>query len=110
MGLRGSKHAGDEDDISFNMELAEDVIINVKGCCFPIDFLILDMLIRDDLCHAPIILEHPPKLELKPLPNSMKYAFLGPNQTLLVIISAGLITKQEGKIMEVLKKHKGAIG
>ncbi|XP_038904432.1 uncharacterized protein LOC120090795 [Benincasa hispida] len=35
-------------------------------------------------------LEEPPELKLKPLPNHLKYAFLGTNKTLLVIISANL--------------------
>ncbi|CAA6656549.1 unnamed protein product [Spirodela intermedia] len=39
--------------------LLEDVIIHVKGCRFPVDFLILDVLILDDLTHAPIILGCP---------------------------------------------------
>lgn len=39
--------------------LLEDVIVDVKGCYFPIDFLILDMPIKDDFCHQPIILSRP---------------------------------------------------
>ncbi|CAA6656999.1 unnamed protein product [Spirodela intermedia] len=39
--------------------LLEDVIIYVKGCRFLVDFLILDILILDNLTHAPIILGHP---------------------------------------------------
>jgi hypothetical protein len=31
-----------------------------------------------------------PKLELKPLPNNLKYVFIGDNNTLLVIIAKGL--------------------
>ena len=34
--------------------------------------------------------ESPPQLELKPLPNSLKYVFLGPKKTLPVIIAADL--------------------
>jgi len=32
----------------------------------------------------------PPQLELKPLPNNLKYAYLGENETLTVIISSAL--------------------
>ena len=32
--------------------------------------------------------ESPPQLKLKLLPNSLKYVFLGPNKTLLMIIAA----------------------
>jgi hypothetical protein len=35
-------------------------------------------------------LESPPKLELKPLPDKLKYAFLGANETLPVIIASDL--------------------
>ncbi|KAK8659806.1 hypothetical protein V6N13_029999 [Hibiscus sabdariffa] len=35
-------------------------------------------------------IEQPPKLELKPLPNQLKYAYLGENETLPVIISSKL--------------------
>jgi hypothetical protein len=35
-------------------------------------------------------LESPPKLELKPLPDKLKYAFLGSNNTLPVIITSDL--------------------
>jgi hypothetical protein len=55
-------------------------------------------------------LESPPKLELKPLPNKLKYAFLGVNDTLLVIIASDLQKDQEDNLLEVLKEHKEAIG
>ena len=34
--------------------------------------------------------ERPPKLELKPLPSHLKYAFLGVEETFLVILSSSL--------------------
>jgi hypothetical protein len=54
--------------------------------------------------------ESPPKLELKPLPNKLKYAFLSSNDTLLVIIASDLQKDQEDSLLAVLKKHKEAIG
>lgn len=51
-----------------------------------------------------------PELELKVLPEHLKYAYLGESETLPVIISATLEAKQEHKLVEVLKKHKTAIG
>ncbi|XP_070055258.1 uncharacterized protein [Nicotiana tomentosiformis] len=36
-------------------------------------------------------IEKPPQLDLKPLPAHLRYAFLGPNSTLPVIISSGLL-------------------
>jgi hypothetical protein len=40
--------------------------------------------------HVVPSLESPPKLELKPLPDKLKYAFLGTNDTLPVIIASDL--------------------
>ncbi|CAM8882623.1 unnamed protein product [Rhodiola kirilowii] len=51
-----------------------------------------------------------PTLELKPLPEHLKYAFLGENNTLPVIIKNGLETDQERRLIEVLSSHKLAIG
>ena len=55
-------------------------------------------------------LQIPPQVELKPLPNSLKYAFRGLDQTLPVIIASNLEPNQEEKLVKVLKSHKGAIG
>ncbi|CAL2246505.1 unnamed protein product [Prunus armeniaca] len=48
----------------------------------------------------------PPKLELKPLPNHLKYTYLGANETLPVIIATGLTSHEEDSLIEVLKEHK----
>jgi len=52
----------------------------------------------------------PPKLELKPLPDSLKYVFLGPKETLPVIISSLLFGDREKELIHILSDHKGAIG
>ena len=54
--------------------------------------------------------ERPPKLELKPLPSHLKYAFLGVDETFSVIISSSLESEQENKLLEILRTHKTAIG
>jgi hypothetical protein len=54
-------------------------------------------------------LESPPKLELKPLPDKLKYAFHGANDTLLVIFVSDLQKDQEDNLLEVLKEYKEAI-
>ena len=54
--------------------------------------------------------ERPPKLELKPLPSHLKYAFLGVEETFPVIISSSLESEQENKLLEILRTHKTAIG
>jgi hypothetical protein len=55
-------------------------------------------------------LESPSKLESKPLPDKLEYAFLGSNNTLPVIITSYLHKDQEDSLLEVLKEHKEAIG
>ncbi|XP_021808095.1 uncharacterized protein LOC110751878, partial [Prunus avium] len=52
----------------------------------------------------------PPKLELKPLPNHLKYTYLGANETLPIIIVAGLTSHEEESLIKVLKEHKTSIG
>ncbi|KAD4179197.1 hypothetical protein E3N88_27788 [Mikania micrantha] len=52
----------------------------------------------------------PPKVELKELPKHLKYAFLGEDQTLPVIIASHLEKEQEEALLRVLKDHKAAIG
>ncbi|KAM1908129.1 hypothetical protein ACFX1X_028078 [Malus domestica] len=51
-----------------------------------------------------------PVLELKPLPNHLKYVFLGDEETLPVIVSSSLTALEEEKLIRVLKEHKTAIG
>ncbi len=51
-----------------------------------------------------------PKVELKTLPEHLKYAFLGENETLPVIISNKLTEEQEDKLVAVLKENKEALG
>ena len=82
----------------------------------------VDGLIDNDICdeidpltpnssYSPSFAHTPdPVLELKPLPGSLKYVFLGPNETLPVIIASNLIENQENKLLKVLKEHKEAIG
>ncbi|XP_071933264.1 uncharacterized protein [Coffea arabica] len=114
--------------------LIEDVLVKVNDLVFPADFFVLDM--NDD--HSPdpslLLLGRPfmstaqtkidvnkvqkvfetvgraPVLELKPLPEHLKYAYLGDNETLPVIISAALSKTQEEKLIRVLREHKEAIG
>ncbi|KAJ9535703.1 hypothetical protein OSB04_un001141 [Centaurea solstitialis] len=62
--------------------------------------------------HARLLpsIEHAPELELKTLPDHLKYAYLGEKETLPVIISAALSSQEEEDLVEVLKEHKKAIG
>ena len=51
-----------------------------------------------------------PTLELKPLPEHLKYAFLGKNDTLPVIIANNLTKVQEDKLLRVLRDHITVFG
>ncbi|XP_030510177.2 uncharacterized protein LOC115724938 [Cannabis sativa] len=55
-------------------------------------------------------IQEPPKLELKPLPIHLKYAYLGENEMLSVIIAAGLEVEDEGALLEVLKSIRKQSG
>ena len=48
-------------------------------------------------------------MELKPLVEGLKYAYLREEQTYLVVISSTLSSDQEDKLLYVLKKYKNAI-
>ncbi|KAI3515815.1 hypothetical protein L1887_14720 [Cichorium endivia] len=52
----------------------------------------------------------PPELELKVLPDHLKYAYLGNGDTLPVIISTHLTEPEEEQLIKVLKEHKQAMG
>ena len=54
--------------------------------------------------------EQPPKMEQKPLPSHLKYAYLGVASTLPVIISASLTELEEEKLLRVLRDHRNALG
>ncbi|RDX89102.1 hypothetical protein CR513_29229, partial [Mucuna pruriens] len=49
-------------------------------------------------------------IELKPLPEHLKYTYLGDNPQFSVIIANNFNKEQEEKLLEVLRKHKKAIG
>ncbi|XP_062102088.1 uncharacterized protein LOC133810985 [Humulus lupulus] len=52
----------------------------------------------------------PPVLELKVLPDHLRYAYLGEKETLPVIVSSFLSEVEEEKFLRVLRAHKTTIG
>ena len=52
----------------------------------------------------------PQKLELKPLPVELKYAYLEEQVQCLVVISSLLSTSQESSMLHILKENKQALG
>ena len=51
-----------------------------------------------------------PKVELKALPTHLKYVFLEENEAKLVLICNDLSSDEEAWLIEILRKHKEAIG
>ena len=51
-----------------------------------------------------------PVFELKPLPDTLKYAYLDEKEIYPVIISANLSEHEEKKLLKTLKMHRAAIG
>ena len=51
-----------------------------------------------------------PKLELKTLPTHLKYAFLEEKEVKPIVNSSDISSKEEAQLMEILRKHKEAIG
>jgi len=50
------------------------------------------------------------KVEMKPLPSSLRYEFLGPNSTNPMIVNANLSASQNDSLLRVLRLHRKAIG
>ncbi|KAK1649262.1 hypothetical protein QYE76_067067 [Lolium multiflorum] len=51
-----------------------------------------------------------PVFDLKPLPGNLKYAHIDDKKIYPVIISSKLSEIEEERLLEILKKHRGAIG
>jgi hypothetical protein len=51
-----------------------------------------------------------PMIELKQLPDTLKYAYLHEKKIYPVIISANLSEHEQTKLLKTLKKHRAAIG
>ena len=52
----------------------------------------------------------PQKLDLKPLPAELKYAYLEKHEKCPVVISSLLNNQQENNLLDILKENKQAIG
>jgi hypothetical protein len=64
------------------------------------------------LAHTPTLpsVESPPQVEMKSLPHTLKYVFLGANGTLPVIINSSLALEEERGVVDLLKVYKMVIG
>jgi hypothetical protein len=51
-----------------------------------------------------------PVFELKPLPDDLKYIYIDDKKIYHVSISSKLLGKEEERLLEILRKHQGAMG
>ena len=70
----------------------------------------LTSLYSETISLTPPSIESSPSLELKTLPKHHKYAYLGNQETLLVIVASDLTNGQEEELMTNLRKYRKAIG
>ena len=55
-------------------------------------------------------INEPQKLDLKPLPAELKFAYLEEHGQCLLVISSLLSTLQENNLLDILRENKQAIG
>ncbi|RDX95392.1 hypothetical protein CR513_22092, partial [Mucuna pruriens] len=96
---------------SFNLGGAETVFNSRRGAGFDSSRKESKQAqAQSDLRCPSLLLDRPQTTKLRPLPKHLKYAYLGDNQQFSMIIANNLNREQEEKLLEVLGKHKKAIG
>ncbi|CAN6697883.1 unnamed protein product [Malus baccata var. baccata] len=103
--LSQSQDEFDEED-----ELMEEVAALEALAPYPLNVSPLLEPLDSSMSHLTPSTVKAPKLELKPLPPHLKYAYLAEFETLPVIIASDLNPIEEDKLMRVLKESKSAIG
>ncbi|RDY00802.1 hypothetical protein CR513_15955, partial [Mucuna pruriens] len=91
------------DNLSRQQQNAE--INSVHSLSSPTQVGQSDLKPTDDISPSP-----PPPVKLKSLPSHLKYAYLGKDQQFPVIIANNLHREQEERLLQVLRRHKKAIG
>ena len=61
-------------------------------------------------CVSTLKEENAPQVELKTLPSSLRYVFLGPNSTYPIIVNAELNDEQVDKLLRRIRPHRKIIG
>ncbi|KAL0381118.1 UNVERIFIED_CONTAM: hypothetical protein Sangu_0176100 [Sesamum angustifolium] len=97
-----------EEDITIDPNISESVFELESLSSLPLNLAFIE-LPQSRTKLLPSILQAP-ALELKELPKHLKYAYLGENNTLSVIISSKLNALEEEKLIRVLREFKEAIG
>ena len=94
-------------DVSGEEEIPSDELESKKE--HEHEFTKRELLVRSENPIPPSI-EKPQKLELKALPNHLRYVFLGEANTLPIIISNKLNIEQEKRVYEVVRGRIRALG
>ncbi|CAL2277587.1 unnamed protein product [Prunus armeniaca] len=99
----------------FQGDFDEEVLMEMVAALealkpYPSTFSPLIEPLRPFATHLTPSVVKPPKLELKPLPSHLKYAYLAEFETLPIIIASDLTPLEEEKLIRVLKEFKSAIG
>ena len=100
---------GDNPFSALSKEISTDVeasLITPGLAKLSFESLDTSMVEKEEPVDLPIL----PSPELKPLPESLKYTFLGPNSTYPVIINASLEEEQVEKLLGVIRSHRKALG
>ncbi|RDX80753.1 hypothetical protein CR513_38668, partial [Mucuna pruriens] len=69
-----------------------------------------DLSLRESLRGSKMNKPTSPTVELKPLLEHLKYAYLEDDQKLPIIIANNIQSEQEERLLHVLRKHRKAIG
>ncbi|XP_075108914.1 uncharacterized protein LOC142180747 [Nicotiana tabacum] len=96
-----------------NIELDDEVkemVYHLDACAYIKWMINFEHLDRPTRPPPKLSIKEAPKLELKPLPSHLHYAYLGANETLLVVVSFKLSIFQEEKLFCVPLEYKHAIG
>src|SRR4051812_3978496 len=76
-------------------------------------FLRQPAILKDNLPVEPLVILSQPKedsvFDRKPLPETLKYAYLDEKKVYPVIMNANLSGYEEERLLETLHKHRGAI-
>ena len=92
--------------------IQSDCTNHVAGSTYASDCYV-EVQAVEPISHSPPVLDIQPAsntLELKPLPDNLKYVYLEKEDKLPIIIFTSLIAEQEHRLLHVLKKHKKVIG
>ncbi|CAM8991218.1 unnamed protein product [Rhodiola kirilowii] len=82
----------------------------ISGCLIPMDICVVSIEGGTETGQLTESGKEPCKVELKPLPASLRDEFLGPNSTYPMIVNASLTEVETQRLLVVLREHRPALG